>query len=230
MALGDVQRHIHTHFPGKLEAVVVDVGDHDIARARMPNDRRGHDSDRAGARDQHILAQDIERERGVHGIAQRIEDACHVEVDARPVMPDIRHRQGQIFREGAGTIHAHAHGVRAQVPAPRETVAAPPADHVALAADDFTGKEVVHIFADVDDFADEFVADHHGHGNGFLRPGVPLVNVQVGAADAGAVHADEDIIDPALRIGDILQPEAGFGFRFDEGFHGKIEGASYWRK
>ena len=37
-------------------------------------------------------------------------------------------------------------------------------------------------------------------------------------------HVDEHVVDAELRLGHILQPEAGFGFRFDEGFHGEMEG------
>ena len=101
-----------------------------------------------------------------------------------------------------------------------ETIAAASADDVAFAADDFAGKEVVHIFAGGDDLADEFMADDHRHGDGLLRPRVPFVDVQVGAADAGLEHFDEHVVEPAFRVGDILQPEAAFGFGFDEGFHG----------
>ena len=36
-----------------------------------------------------------------------------------------------------------------------------------------------------------------------------LVDVHVGAADAGAVHPDQDVVDAVLRLGDVLQPEAG---------------------
>jgi hypothetical protein len=36
-----------------------------------------------GAGDQHVLAQQVEAERRVHGIAQRIEDRADLVVDAR---------------------------------------------------------------------------------------------------------------------------------------------------
>ena len=38
------------HLARQLEPVVVDVGDHDVARADVPRDRRGHDADRARRR------------------------------------------------------------------------------------------------------------------------------------------------------------------------------------
>jgi hypothetical protein len=48
----------------------------------------------------------------------------------------------------------------------------------------------------------------HRHRDRLLRPGVPFVDVQVGAADAGFADLDEDIIDADLRLRDILEPES----------------------
>ena len=59
----------------------------------VAGDGRRHQADRPGARDQHVLAEDGERERGVHGVAERVEDRGDVLVDARPVVPDVGHRQ-----------------------------------------------------------------------------------------------------------------------------------------
>ena len=82
------------------------------------------------------------------------------------------------------------------------------------------GKKSVDVGADgFDDLADELVADRHGHGNGLLRPVVPLVDVHVGAADAGAQHADQDVVDADFGDGDILEPQAGLALAFDQSFH-----------
>ena len=59
----------------------------------------------------------------------------------------------------------------------------------------------------------------HRHRDRLLRPGVPRVDVEVGAADAGLAHADQDVVDPDLRLGDVLEPEARLGPRFDERLH-----------
>ena len=47
----------------------------------MANDRPGHDSDRPGARDQHVFASEIEGEKGVDGVSERIEDRADIDVD-----------------------------------------------------------------------------------------------------------------------------------------------------
>ena len=118
------------------------VGDHHVARAGVPGDRRGHDADRPGAGDQHVLAEHRERQRGVHGVAERIEDRG-----------DLRGRPGAVCTQtlvaGRATYSANAPsrctpspGVDAQVTSPGAAVAAAAADQVPLAADDVTDVHV----------------------------------------------------------------------------------------
>src|SRR5262249_29253674 len=76
-----------------------------------------------------------------------------------------------------------------------------------LAADQVAGAEVIDVGADLDDLADELVADDHGHGDGPAGPVVPLVDVDVGAADAGALDADQDVVDADSRPRHVLPPQ-----------------------
>ena len=87
----NVDRARGAQLRGELEAVVVDVGDDDVAGAGMAGDRGGHRADRAGAGDQHVLAEHVPLQRGVDGVAERIEDRGDVEIDAVGVVPDIGH-------------------------------------------------------------------------------------------------------------------------------------------
>ena len=96
---------------GQFQAVGIDVGDDDVARAGVPDDGRGHDADRPGAGDQHVFAQHGERERRVDGVAERVEDRLHVAGDARVVVPDVGHRQRQVLGERPGAVDADALGV-----------------------------------------------------------------------------------------------------------------------
>src|SRR5258708_14532204 len=109
--------------------------------------------------------------------------------------PDIGHRQNNIFGECSWTIHANALGVRAEMPATREAVPAASANHVTFAADNLAGVKIHHVRADLDDAAHKLVANSHGHGDRLLRPIVPMVDMDIGAADAGAKHLDQNIID-----------------------------------
>src|SRR5207302_1111743 len=85
--------------------------------------------------------------------------------------------------------------------------------------DEIAGEKVGHIGPDVHDPADELVADRHGNGDGFLRPHVPLVDMDVGAADPGPQHLDEDVVDADRGCLDIFQPQAGLAPALYQCFH-----------
>ena len=93
-----VDRERQPHRAGQLEPVVGDVGDDDVTRAGVAGDDRRHDPDRAGPGDEHVLAEDRESERRVHGVAERVEDRRHVEVDAGRMTPHVRGRQARCTR------------------------------------------------------------------------------------------------------------------------------------
>jgi hypothetical protein len=118
-----------------------------------------------------------------------------------------------------GPVHADSLRVRTQMAPSGHAVAAAAADDVPLAADQVAGVEIADVVAHGDDLADELVADHERHGDGALRPLVPAVDVDVGAADAGPVHADQHVVDAVLRLGDVLEPEAGLGLALHERAH-----------
>ena len=117
---GDGRAHAHRD----RAADRVGLADDDEPRAGVADDRGRHEADRPRARDQHVLAEDRERERGVHGVPERVEDRGDVLVDARPVVPDVGHRQGDVLGERAVPVHAEADRVRAQVAPAGEAVAA----------------------------------------------------------------------------------------------------------
>ena len=182
-----------------------------------------------GPRDQHVLAEDREGERGVDRVAERVEDRGDLLVDARPVVPDVGHRQGDVLGERAVPPDAEADGVRAQVPPAREAVAAAAADDVALAADEVAGVEVHDVAADLDDLADELVADDQRRMDGLRRPGVPRLDVQVRPADPRLVDADQDVVDPDRRLRDLAQDEPRSRLGLDQGQHGRPV-SSGWRR
>src|SRR5262249_29779237 len=130
------------HFLRQLQAVGVDVGDDDESGAGVLDDGGGHDADRAGAGDQHVLAEQVERQGRVHRVAERVEDRGDVGVDAGGVVPDVGHRQGDELGERAGAVDADADGVGAEVASAGQAVAAAAADDVALAADHLARVEV----------------------------------------------------------------------------------------
>ena len=206
-------------FLRQLQPIRIHIGNHDIAGSGMLRDRGRHGADRAGAGDQHVFAQHRERQGRMHRVAERIENGRDVAIDGRIVQPDIGHGQRDVLGKRAGPIHADPLGVLAEMPAASQAVAAAAADHMPFAADNVAGSEIDHIRADRDDLAHELVADHHGHGNRALGPGVPVVDMHVGAADPGASHANQDVIDAVLRLGNIFQPQPGGPFTFHQRLH-----------
>src|SRR6185295_11105284 len=128
------------------------------ARADVARDRRRHDADRTGARDQHVLADEIEGERRVRRVAERIEDRREIVGYVVGDPERVERGDHQIFGERAFAIDAHADGVAAQVTAPGAAVAAEAAGDVTFAGDAIADGEAAHFLAHLDDLADVFVA------------------------------------------------------------------------
>ena len=169
----------------ELAAEGVRLADDDVAGTGVAGDRGRHQPDRPGAADEDVLAEDREGERRVDGVAERVEDRGDLLVDARPVVPDVGHRQGDVLGERAVAPDAEPDRVGAQVPAAGQAVAAPAADDVALAADTRSPRpEVVDVAADLDDLADELVADDERRLDRLRRPRIPRLDVEVRPADA----------------------------------------------
>src|SRR4051812_2153009 len=108
-------------------------------------------------------------------IPERIEDAGNIAIHTLAVMPDVGHGQRDVFGKAARTVHADAERSRTQVTAPGQAVTASSADNVPFAANQVARMEIGHVGSDLHDFADEFVADDHGHGDSFPGPFVPAV-------------------------------------------------------
>ena len=86
-------------------------------------------------------------------------------------------------------------------------------------ADEIADIVAMHIRADRGDLADELMADDRAQLDGLLRPLVPIVDVNIGAADAGLQHLDENVVDAVGRLRHVLEPESGLRLRFHQCFH-----------
>ena len=227
----------HVHRPRRAQLlrqrqpVIIHVRDHDMTGANMMRDRRRHRPDRARAGDQHVFADHVPLQRGVGGVAERVEDRGDIEIDAIGMVPDIGVGNDDVFRESPSAVDADPARVRAEVAASRHAIAAAATDDMPLARDDHPRLVVVHIVADRDDLADEFVPDHHRHGDRLLRPFVPLIDVDVGAADGGALDADLDVVRPRLRLGHVFKPQSADRLalyqRLQNGLPGTISGHDF---
>ena len=133
---------------------------------------------------------------------------------------DIEGRDRQILGKAARAVDANALGVGAKMDPAGAAVAAMAADDMAFARNPFADRISPHLAADLDNVANEFVADRHRHRNGSLGPGIPVVDVDVGAADRGLADLDQNIVVADLRNRSLDHPDAFFGFELGQGFHG----------
>lgn len=207
------------HFLSEFEAERIYVSDDDVAGSGVFGDGGCHDADRAGSSDEHVFAEDFEFESGVDGVAERVEDRGDVEINVRLVLPDVCVRHGDELGESAVGVHADAARFYAQSTLARHTVSAASADEMAFNADDVADCEIDDVRADINEFADEFVADGRRNFDRALRPCVPIVNMQVGSADAAAFDTDHYIINAHFGHGNIFYPKTGFGLAFNYCFH-----------
>jgi hypothetical protein len=79
------------------------------------------------------------------------------------------------------------------------TLTAVPAGDVRLSDHHLADADVLDVSPGVDDFADEFVAKWHRKLVCSCRPRVPLVEVQIRAADCGTADADQDLCAAKAR-------------------------------
>ena len=131
--------------------------------ADMPGHCGGHDADRAGAGDQHILAHEVERQRGVHGVAERIEDGAEFVVDIVGQRHDVEGWDFDVFGKRAGNIHADAPGFGIEMETAAARGAAVHADDMTLARNPLTDAQGRARGAQFGDLAGIFVADDHRH-------------------------------------------------------------------
>ena len=67
--------------------------------------------------------------------------------------------------------------------APSETIAAMATGNMPFTNNEIAARKSLHMIADEIDNPDKFMTDGHRHRDRLLRPRVPVVDVNVGAAD-----------------------------------------------
>ncbi len=116
-------------------------------------------------------------------------------------------------------VDPHALRVRALDPAAGHAVPAAAADKMTLTAHQVALTQVVHVGADRHDLADELVPDDERLRHVGLCPAVPLVDVQVRAADSGAKNPDEHVIPADGGHRHVLDPQPRLRPRLDQSLH-----------
>lgn len=103
------------------------------------------------------------------------------------------------------------------MPTPSQTIPASPADDVPFAANDLAGMKIIYVGADSDDFSDKLVSNRHRNRDSGARPIVPVIDMDVGAADSCVSDADQNVVDADYGLRNIFKPQSGRGLAFDKG-------------
>jgi hypothetical protein len=108
------------------------------------------------------------------------------------------------------------------MPPTGETIAAMTANNVTFARHEIARRKTFHPSADALDHADKFMPDDHRHRDRLLRPGVPVVNVDIGPADRSFPDPDEHVVVAHFRHRHFLEPKPGFRLAFDQRLHRRL--------
>ena len=155
------------------------------------------------------------------GVAEGVEQGPDVEADLVGQGHHVEGRDAQIVGKGPLAVHADPLRVRVQVEPARPAGGGVQVDDVPLAGDPLAeGQGPVDPGADLDDLPGELVADDHRRRDRPRGPVVPLVDVDVGAADGRALHADQHIVRTRRRHRCRHLPEAGLRMQLGEAAHG----------
>src|SRR4051794_2398482 len=219
VALPDIDCEGGAHLAREIEAIRINIGDHDFSRASHLRNRHGHATDRAGAGDQDIFADELEGKGGVNGVAERVRTRNYVQGNARIATPKIRGWDRNIFSESSRPVHADPFRVWTKMPPSGQAIAAMSANDVSFGRDQLAFLEVANGGADFIDHADELVPDRHRHGNRLLGPCVPVVDVNVRPADGSFLDADQDVIGTYLRHCNFLKVEAWLALALHQRLH-----------
>ena len=219
-SLADVDGERGAQLAGQLQAERVDVGHDDVPGPGVPDDRGGHDADRSGAGDQHVLAQHVE-------LTAPCARRCRTGRRSPARRGGSAGSCTQTLVIGSARYSANAPGrltptplvslQRCRRPArqlrhrPQTTCPSPLTISPTWKSLTFEPTSTI--------VADELVTDHHGHGDRLLGPGVPLVDMHVRSADAGPQDLDQDVVDADPGDRDPLEPQSGLGLFLHQGLH-----------
>ena len=205
----------------QVQAVVVHIGDDDTAGADMVRNCCSHHTNCTAAGDQDILADHIIGQCCMDCIAQRIKGRNHI------LRNGVRNcnrnyiilRNDKILSKRTIPVYTNANGITAEVLAAFTTVTADTAGDVA-----FTGHDLAHFIlgycrADFNDFTTILVADRRSDFDRFLGPFIPVVNMQIGAADGGLMDFDLDIIGANFWYWNFLQCQTRTCLGLDQCIH-----------
>ena len=191
-----------------------------MACAYMTADSGCNDADRARARDQYVFTDQVKLQGAMGGISKRVKKRSQFRSNFIGDCPQIAGGHHDILGERTIAIDTDADGIGTGM---RVSGTAIPT----VAANDMTfGRHPVsfHVAGDaiaqLYDASDKFMTDYQAGLNGALRPVIPLVDMDIGAADCSFFDLDQYFIGAGYRYWNLFHPNTGAGFALHQRAHG----------
>src|ERR1700694_5235032 len=198
---------VGAHLLRERQPGVIHIGGDHPRRTRRSAYPGGEYSYRSTSRDQDNRAGNVRGEHGVKRVAHRVVDSPYVEGNLVVEMPDVCRRHGYVFREAAVTVYADDLRVRTHVRVARSAEQAPSVDDVSFRRDTVAFLHISDETTHLHHVAGEFVPDHEGRLAASLRPRVPVVGLNIGAAYPSPSHTNQNFVLADPRLGNVLQLE-----------------------
>ena len=168
---------------------------------------------------EHVLAHQIEAQRGMDGVAERIENRRNLVRDSVRERHHVALRQANVLGKAPRPMDADAYGVPAEMAAPGATVPTCAANHVTLADDALPDPVLGRSIAAIDDLAAEFMPDDHGNGHRARGPLIPFPDMDVRPADGRLPDLDQHLVCVRLGHRNPLHPQTFLGPGLHECLH-----------
>ena len=169
-------------------------------------DAGGHHADGTCTRNQNIFTDDVEHQCGVRCVA-----VCVKERDK--IIGNIVFIHGnnvgcgnaEIFCKSTVTINADTLGVCAPLSVAAAAVAAVTANDMTFAGNTLADIEFFYAFAELCNFTDIFMTYRHCGMDMLLCPGIPVIYMNIRAANCGFANFDEDLAHFGFGHGNLHQ-------------------------
>src|SRR5579863_1345257 len=203
---------VRLHLACNAGAVFVHLDRENGSSADRFGDGNREQSDWATAGDRDRFGRDFPGENGVDCVAQWIEDRGIFQWNRGIEFPDIRFGDEDVFGKCAVGVNANDLYVLADVSFTGPALQAFAAGDMHLGRNEVALLHTGDFIAKCGDLSAELVARNQRWMNSVLRPAVPVVNVEISAANRRDLHLDQYI--GAAEGGDLYLANIGARSRF----------------
>jgi len=210
---------VGVHLPRDLGAVLIHLNREYRRCADGLSHGNGKEPNWPTARDGNGFGRDLPGQHGMHGVAQRIENGRVVERNGGIELPDVRLRNHYVLGEGPVGVDADDLYVLADMGLASAALQTLSTGHVHFGGNEVALFHAGDFVAEGGDFPAEFVPGNQRRMNAFLRPSIPVINMQISSADGRDVHLNQDFVGAEGRNVYFANLRAGRGLRLDHRQH-----------